>query len=72
MIHGDRCGKIGGKLRLSGRDKVSIPTVFIASPGVIREAEKGTVASKLRSRGVVISHYLLMLLLPVLQKTSQA
>ena len=52
----DWCGKIGEKLRLSGRDKLSVPTVFTASPAVIREAEKGTVASKLRSYGVIISY----------------
>ena len=52
----DWCGKIGEKLRLSGRDKLSVPTVFTASPAVIREAEKGTVAAKLRSYGVIISY----------------
>ena len=52
----DWCGKIGEKLRLSGRDRLSVPTVFTASPAVIREAEKGTVASKLRSYGVIISY----------------
>ena len=52
----DWCGKIGEKLRLSGHDKLSVPTVFTASPAVIREAEKGTVAAKLRSYGVIISY----------------
>ena len=52
----DWCGKIGEKLRLSGRDRLSVPTVFTASPAVIREAEKGTVAAKLRSYGVIISY----------------
>ena len=52
----DWCGKIGEKLRLSGRDRLSVPTVFTVSPAVIREAEKGTVAAKLRSYGVIISY----------------
>ncbi len=52
----DWCEKIGEKLRLSGRDRLSVPTVFTASPAVIREAEKGTVAAKLRSYGVIISY----------------
>ena len=52
----DWCGKIGEKLRLSGHDRLSVPTVFTASPAVIREAEKGTVAAKLRSYGVIISY----------------
>ena len=50
------CAKIGEKLKASGRDKLSVPTVFTASPAVIREAEAGTVAAKLRSYGVIISY----------------
>ncbi|MCR5844763.1 MAG: aconitase X catalytic domain-containing protein [Oscillospiraceae bacterium] len=50
------CTAIGEKLRQSGRDTITVPTVFTASPAVIREAEKGTVAARLRSYGVVISY----------------
>ena len=50
------CSAIGERLRLSGRDMIIVPTVFTASPAVIREAEKGTVAARLRSYGVVISY----------------
>ena len=52
----DWCGKIEGKLRVNGLSRVSVPTVFTASPAVIREAEKGVVAAKLRSYGVIISY----------------
>ena len=48
--------KICENLRRNGLDRVSIPTVFTASPAVIREAEKGVIASKLRSYGIVISY----------------
>ena len=50
------CEQIGEKLRRNGLDKVTVPTVFTASPAVIREAEKGVTAAKLRSYGVVISY----------------
>ena len=52
----DWCARIGEKLRAAGRDRLAVPTVFTASPAVIREAEKGTVAARLRSYGVVISY----------------
>ena len=52
----DWCAAIGEKLRANGMEKISVPTVFTASPAVIREAEKGVVAAKLRSFGVVISY----------------
>ena len=52
----DWCEKIGENLRRNGLDKVSVPTVFTASPAVIREAEKGVTAAKLQSYGVVISY----------------
>ena len=52
----DWCEKIGEKLRRNGLSKVSIPTVFTASPAVIREAEKGVTAAKLKSYGVIISY----------------
>ncbi len=50
------CEQIGENLRRNGLDKVTVPTVFTASPAVIREAERGVTAAKLRSYGVVISY----------------
>ena len=50
------CEQIGEKLRRNGLNKVSVPTVFTASPAVIREAEKGVTAAKLQSYGVIISY----------------
>ena len=52
----DWCGRIEEKLRAKGRSRLTVPTVFTASPAVIREAEKGTLAARLRSFGVVISY----------------
>jgi len=52
----DWCSAIEKNLRANGMEKVSVPTVFTASPAVIREAEKGVTAAKLRSYGVVISY----------------
>jgi len=52
----DWCEKIGEKLRRNGRERISVPTVFTASPAVIREAESGTLAARLRSFGIVISY----------------
>ena len=52
----DWCERIGEKLRANGMERISVPTVFTASPAVIREAEKGVTAAKLRSFGVVISY----------------
>ena len=52
----DWCEKIANKLKARGLQKITVPTVFTASPAVIREAEKGTVAARLRSLGVVISY----------------
>ncbi len=52
----DWCAAIGEKLKAGGMARVSVPTVFTASPAVIREAEKGTVAAQLRSYGIVISY----------------
>jgi len=52
----DWCEKITEKLRDRHLEKITVPTVFTASPAVIREAEKGTVAARLRSLGVVISY----------------
>ena len=52
----DWCEKITEKLRDRHLEKITVPTVFTASPAVIREAEKGTIAARLRSLGVVISY----------------
>ena len=52
----DWAAAIGERLRENGLNRVSVPTVFTASPAVIREAEKGVTAAKLRSFGVVISY----------------
>ena len=52
----DWCDIITKKLKARGRQKITVPTVFTASPAVIREAEKGTVAARLRSLGVIISY----------------
>ena len=52
----DWCEKITEKLKAHRLEKITVPTVFTASPAVIREAEKGTVAARLRSLGVVISY----------------
>ena len=50
------CERITQKLKERRLEKITVPTVFTASPAVIREAEKGTVAARLRSLGVVISY----------------
>ena len=52
----DWCNRITEKLKERGRQKITVPTVFTASPAVIREAEQGTVAARLRSLGVIISY----------------
>ena len=52
----DWCERITEKLRERGLQRITIPTVFTASPAVIREAEKGTIAARLRSLGVIISY----------------
>jgi len=50
------CEKITEKLKERGLQRITVPTVFTASPAVIREAEKGTIAARLRSLGVIISY----------------
>ena len=40
----------------NGMDKISVPTVFTASPAVIKELNKGVYASKLASYGVIVSY----------------
>ena len=52
----DWCDIITEKLKARGRQKITVPTVFTASPAVIREAEQGTIAARLRSLGVIISY----------------
>ncbi len=52
----DWCGAIEGALKAKGRNRLAVPTVFTASPAVIREAEKGTAAARLRSVGGVVSY----------------
>ena len=52
----DWCEKITEKLKARGLSRITVPTVFTASPAVIRAAEQGTVAARLRSLGVVISY----------------
>jgi len=52
----DWADAIEEKLRANGMDKVSVPTVFTASPAVIKELEKTPYACKLASYGVVVSY----------------
>ena len=47
---------ISEKLHANELDKVSVPTVFTASPAVIKEFEKGTNYYRLKSMGVVVSY----------------
>ena len=47
---------ISEKLHANELDKVTVPTVFTASPAVIREFEKGTNYYRLKSMGVVVSY----------------
>ena len=48
--------KIGEKLKANGLDKVSVPTVFTASPAVIKELNKGKYAYMLKSYGIIVSY----------------
>ena len=52
----DWADAIEGKLRARGLDKVTVPTVFTASPSVIKELEKTSTFWKLRSYGIVVSY----------------
>lgn len=52
----DWADAIEEKLRTNGMDTISVPTVFTASPAVIRELEKTPYAGKLASYGVVVSY----------------
>ena len=52
----DWTDKIEAKLRANGMDRVSVPTVFTASPAVIKELNTSVYASKLASYGVIVSY----------------
>lgn len=52
----DWADNIEAKLRANGMDKVSVPTVFTASPAVIKELNAGTYGAKLASYGVIVSY----------------
>jgi predicted aconitase len=52
----DWADAIEEKLRANGLSKVTVPTVFTASPAVIKELDKTPYASKLKSYGIVISY----------------
>ena len=52
----DWADAIEGKLRANGLDKVTVPTVFTASPAVIKELEKTPYCWKLASYGIVVSY----------------
>lgn len=47
---------IASELDRKGIEKVTVPTVFTAAPGVIEEFEKTEYAGKLRRRGVILSY----------------
>ncbi|MDD3402139.1 MAG: aconitase X [Hespellia sp.] len=48
--------KVTAGLKKSHQSKVVIPTVFTASPGVIKEFEKTEYAEKLKQTGIVLSY----------------
>ena len=52
----DWADNIEAKLRANGMDKVSVPTVFTASPAVIKELNAGTYGAKLASYGIIVSY----------------
>lgn len=52
----DWTDKIEAKLRANGMDRVSVPTVFTASPAVIKELNTSVYAAKLASYGVIVSY----------------
>ena len=52
----DWAEKIGAKLKENGLDRVSVPTVFTASPAVIKELNKGKYAYMLKSYGIIVSY----------------
>ncbi len=52
----DWAENIGRKLAENGLPKVTVPTVFTASPAVIKELEKGKYAYMLKSYGIIVSY----------------
>ena len=52
----DWADNIEVKLRENGLDRVIVPTVFTASPAVIKELNKGTYGAKLASYGIIVSY----------------
>ena len=52
----DWTDKVEAGLKASGEKKVVIPTVFTASPGVLKEFEKTPYAARLRATGVITSY----------------
>ena len=52
----DWADAIEGKLQANGLEKVTVPTVFTASPAVIKELEKTPYFWKLRTYGIVVSY----------------
>ena len=52
----DWTDKIEAGLKESGKKKVVIPTVFTASPAVLKEFEKTEYAARLKSTGVITSY----------------
>ncbi len=52
----DWTDRIGEELRMNGRSKVAVPTVFTASTPVIKEFEKSMDGYRLKKYGVVLSY----------------
>ena len=52
----DWADAIGERLRANSMDKISVPTVFTASPAVIKELNRGIYGAKLASYGVIVSY----------------
>ncbi len=52
----DWAENIGRKLAENGLSRVTVPTVFTASPAVIKELEKGKYAYMLKSYGIIVSY----------------
>ena len=48
--------KVEASLKEAGNDKVLIPTVFTASPAVLKEFEKTSYAARLKATGVITSY----------------
>ena len=52
----DWADNIEAKLRENGLDKITVPTVFTASPAVIKELKKTPYFDKLNTYGVIVSY----------------